>query len=115
MTDWPNSPSMRATDGSATLHLTLASLAGLPLASRRSAKKPALSPTPTVTDSGLTVTDTTGPGLGGGIESPLESAAAASPRGRPTPSCSLHAATPIVPAKRHNERMRSEEHTSELK
>src|SRR5690348_5270890 len=86
MTDCPNAPSMRATVESATLHFTLASLAGIPAASRRSAKKPALSPTLTVADSGETVTDATGPGLRPGIESPEESAAAASPRGRPTPS-----------------------------
>src|SRR5437016_3935221 len=93
MTDCPNSPSMRATVGSATLHLTLASLAGFPVASRRSAKNPALSPTATVADSGETVTDATGPGLGPGIESPEESTAATSPSGRPAPSCSLQAAT----------------------
>src|SRR5207302_1675689 len=82
MTDCPNSPSMRATVGSATLHLTLASLAGFPAASRRSAKNPALSPTTTVADSGETVTDATGPGLRPGIESPEESTAAArSPSG----------------------------------
>src|SRR3989454_3777853 len=93
MTDCPNSPSMRATVGSATLHLTLASLAGFPAASRRSAKNPALSPTTTVADSGETVTDATGPGLRPGIESPEESTAAASPSGRPAPCCSLQAAT----------------------
>src|SRR6266700_2241994 len=93
MTDCPNSPSMRATVGSATLHLTLASLAGFPAASRRSAKNPALSPMTTVADSGETVTDATGPGLRPGIESPEESTAAASPSGRPAPSCSLQAAT----------------------
>src|SRR6058998_2696090 len=93
MTDCPNSPSMRATVGSATLHLTLASLAGFPAASRRSAKNPALSRTTTVADSGETVTDATGPGLRPGIESPEESTAAASPSGRPAPSCSLQAAT----------------------
>src|SRR5207247_2151608 len=93
MTDCPNSPSMRATVGSATLHLTLASLAGFPAASRRSAKNPALSPTTTMADSGETVSDATGPGLRPGIESPEESTAAASPSGRPAPSCSLQAAT----------------------
>src|SRR5438552_18135274 len=98
MTDCPNAPSMRATVGSATLHFTLASLAGSPPASRRSAKKPALSPTATLSDGGETVTDATGPGLLPGIESPEESAAAASPSGRPAPSCSLHAATAIAPA-----------------
>src|SRR5438034_3016285 len=92
MTDCPNSPSMRATVGSATLHLTLA-LAGFPAASRRSAKNPALSPRATVADSGEIVTDATGPGLRPGIESPEESTAAASPSGRPAPSCSLQAAT----------------------
>src|SRR5436853_5504023 len=93
MTDCPNSPSMCATVGSATLHLTLASLAGVPAASRRSAKNPALSPTATVADSGETVSDATGPGLRPGIESPEESTAAASPSGRPAPSRSLQAAT----------------------
>src|SRR2546422_4485648 len=93
MTDCPNSPSMRATVGSATLHLTLASLAGIPAASRRSAKNPALSPTATVADSGKTVTDATGPGLRPGIESPDESTAAASPSGRLGPSRSEQAAT----------------------
>src|SRR2546425_1999331 len=93
MTDCPNSPSMRATVGSATLHLTLASLAGFPAASRRSAKNPALSPTATVADSSETVTDATGPGVRPGIESPEESTAAASPNGRPAPPCSLQAAT----------------------
>src|SRR5207247_4212752 len=44
-------------------------------------------------DSGETVTDATGPGLGPGIESPEESTAATSPSGRPAPSCSLQAAT----------------------
>src|SRR6266699_1549904 len=92
-TVWPKAPSMRATVGSATLHLTLASLAVFPAASRRSAKNPALSPTTTVADSGETVTDATGPGLRPGIESPEESTAAASPSGRPAPSCSLQAAT----------------------
>src|SRR5439155_1711103 len=99
MTDCPNSPSMLATVGSATLHFTLASLAGIPAASRRSAKKPALSPTATVAESGEIVSDATGPGLRPGIESPEESAAAASPSGRPAPSCSLQAATAsTVPA-----------------
>src|SRR5437867_10214201 len=93
MTDCPNSPSMRATVGSATLHLTLASLAGFPAASRRSAKNPALSRTTTVADSGETVTDATGPGLRPGIESPEESTAATSPSGRLAPSRSLQAAT----------------------
>src|SRR5438094_2649324 len=93
MTDCSNSPSMCATVGSATLHLTLASLAGVPAASRRSAKNPALSPTATVADSGETVSDATGPGLRPGIESREESTAAASPSGRPAPSRSLQAAT----------------------
>src|SRR5437667_719766 len=93
MTDCPSSPSLCATVGSATLHLTLASLAAVPAASRRSAKNPALSPTATVADSGETVTDATGPGLRPGIESPEESTAAASPSGRPAPSRSLQAAT----------------------
>src|SRR2546426_8259332 len=90
MIDCPNAPSMRARVGSATLHFTLASLAGFPSASRRSAKKSALSPTTTLADGGETVTDATGPGLGPGIESPEESAAAASPSGRLAPSRSLH-------------------------
>src|SRR6266571_2123761 len=51
------------------------------------------SPSMTVADSGETVTDATGPGLRPGIESPEESTAAASPSGRPAPSCSLQAAT----------------------
>src|SRR5437867_3540840 len=104
---WPNAPSIRATEESLTVHDTarpertfpLASrrvakkLALSPAASRRSAKNPALSPTTTVADSGETVTDATGPGLRPGIESPEESTAAASPSGRPAPSCSLQAAT----------------------
>src|SRR5882762_9876078 len=93
MTDCPKAPSMRATVGSATLHFTLASLAGLPAASRRSAKKPALSPTFTVADSGETVTEATGPGFRPGIESPEALPTAVSPSGRPAPSCSLQAAT----------------------
>src|SRR5881397_2007167 len=104
ITDCPNSPSMRATVGSATLHLTLASLAGFPAASRRSAKNPALSRTTTVADSGETVTDATGPGLGPGIESPEESTAATSPSGRLAPSRPLHAATAIAPATSRTER-----------
>src|SRR2546429_648752 len=100
-TVWPNAPSIRATEESLTVHDTarpermfpLASLAGVPAASRRSAKNPALSPTATVADSGETVSDATGPGLRPGIESPEESTAAASPSGRPAPSRSLQAAT----------------------
>jgi hypothetical protein len=94
MSDCPNSPSMRATLGSATLHFTLASRAGFPAASRRSAKNPTLSPTATVADSGETVTDATGPGRRPGIESVDESPDA--PRvgisQRLGPSWSLHAA-----------------------
>src|SRR3989449_904977 len=90
---WPNAPSIRATEESFTVHDTARPERMFPLASRRSAKKPALSPTATVADSGETVTDATGPGLGPGIESPEESTAATSPSGRPAPSCSLQAAT----------------------
>src|SRR5882672_2582859 len=104
--DCPNSPSMRATVGSATRHVTLASLAGFPAASRRSAKNPTLSPAATLTESGDTDTDATGPGLRPGMESPEESAAVASPSGRLAPSCSLHAASTIVPATSHTEKMR---------
>src|SRR5690242_20301188 len=92
MTDCPNAPSMRATVGPATLHFTLASLAGIPAASRRSAKKPALSPTATDADSGETVTGATGPGFRPGVESVEESLAVTSPSGRLAPSRSLHAA-----------------------
>src|SRR5205809_256676 len=90
---WPNAPSIRATEESFTVHDTARPERMFPLASRRAAKKLALSPTATVADSGETVTDATGPGLGPGIESPEESTAATSPSGRPAPSCSLQAAT----------------------
>src|SRR5436189_2841 len=90
---WPNAPSIRATEESFTVHDTARPERMFPLASRRVAKKPALSPAATVADSGETVTDATGPGLGPGIESPEESTAATSPSGRPAPSCSLQAAT----------------------
>src|SRR6266571_5124187 len=92
-TVWPKAPSIRATEESLTVHDTARPERMFPLASRRSAKNPALSPTTTVADSGETVTDATGPGLRPGIESPEESTAAKSPSGRPAPSCSLQAAT----------------------
>src|SRR2546425_489413 len=93
ITVWPNAPSIRATEESLTVHDTVRPERTFPLASRRVAKKLALSPTTTVADSGETVTDATGPGLRPGIESPEESTAAASPSGRPAPCCSLQAAT----------------------
>src|SRR5437016_4647122 len=93
MTVCPKAPSMRATDESLTVQDTARPERGFPAASRRSAEKPALSPTATVAESGEIVSDATGPGLRPGIESPEESAAAASPSGRPAPSCSLQAAT----------------------
>src|SRR5437870_1128868 len=93
ITVWPNAPSIRATEESLTVHDTVRPERTFPLASRRVAKKLALSPPPTVADSGETVTDATGPGLRPGIESPEESTAAARPSGRPAPCCSLQAAT----------------------
>src|SRR5437867_2030942 len=90
---WPNAPSIRATEESFTVHDTARPERMFPLASRRVAKKLALSPAATVSDSGETVTDATGPGLRPGIVSPEESTAAASPSGRPALSCSLQAAT----------------------
>src|SRR5436309_2110371 len=90
---WPNAPSIRATEESLTVHDTARPERTFPLASRRVAKKLALSPAATVSDSGEPVTEATGPGLRPGIESPEESTAAASPSGRPAPSCSLQAAT----------------------
>src|SRR3989440_590982 len=93
ITVWPNAPSIRATEESLTVHDTVRPERTFPLASRRVAKKLALSPAATVSPSGETVTDATGPGLRPGIESPEESTAAASPSGRPAPCCSLQAAT----------------------
>src|SRR2546423_11222347 len=98
MTDWPNSPSMRATVGSATLHFTCASLMRFPWASRSVAKKPALSRTATVSPDGATVTDATGPGLPGGVESTDESPASVRDRGRFGPVSSLQAAAVIAAA-----------------
>src|SRR5205807_1051239 len=92
-TVWPNAPSIRATEESLTVHDTARPERMFPLASRRVAKKLALSPAATVADAGETVSDATGPGLRPGIESPEESTAAASPSGRPAPSRSLQAAT----------------------
>src|ERR1051325_8083507 len=76
MSDCPNCASILATLGSATLHFTCPSLMKFPWASCRVAKKPALSPTATVSDDGVTVTDATGPGLPPGVESADESAVA---------------------------------------
>src|SRR5437764_14490354 len=98
--DWPNSPSMRATVGSATLHFTCASLMRFPWASRSVAKKPALSWTATVSPGGVTVTDATGPGLPGGVESTDESPASAEDSGRFGPVSSLQAAAVIAAAAR---------------
>src|SRR5437879_5190076 len=105
-TVWPKAPSMRATEESLTVHDTDRPERMLPLASRRSAKKPALSPTATVADSGETVTDATGPGFRSGIESVEESFAVTSPSGRFAPSRSLHAAITTPPATSSAERMR---------
>src|SRR6266581_3328665 len=100
MSDCPNSPSILATLGSATIHFTCPSLMRFPWASRSVAKKPTLSPTGTVSDGGVTVTDATGPGLPPGVESADESAVA--PRfgisRRLGPSWSLHAAAAIAAA-----------------
>src|ERR1051326_1355105 len=107
MSDCPNCPSMLATLGSATLHFTCPSLMKLPWASCRVAKKPALSPTATVSDGGVTVTDATGPGLPPGVESADESAVAPrfGIRRRLGPSWSLHAAAAIAAAATPQARM----------
>src|SRR5256884_1655085 len=90
--DWPDSRSMRATVGSATLHFTRESLMTFPWASRKVAKNPALSRTATVSPDGVTVTDATGPGLPGGVESTDESPASVGDRRRFGPVSSLQAA-----------------------
>src|SRR2546429_4915064 len=96
--DWPNSPSMRATVVSATLHFTCESLMTFPGASRRVAKTPALSRTATGSPDGGTVTDATGPGLLGGVESTDESPASVGDRRRFGPDSSLQAAAVIATA-----------------
>src|SRR5256885_14057073 len=89
---------MRATVGSATLHFTCESLMAFPWASCRMAKNPALSRTATVSPDGVTVTDATGPGLPGGVESTDESPASVGDRGRFGPVSSLQAAAVIATA-----------------
>src|ERR1051325_636975 len=107
MSDCPNCASILATLGSATLHFTCPSLMKFPWASCRVAKKPALSPTATVSDDGVTVTDATGPGLPPGVESADESAVA--PRFGISrllgPTWSLHAAAAIAAAATPQARM----------
>src|SRR5256885_11460652 len=83
---------MRARVGSATLHSTCESLMTSPWASRRVAKTPVLSRTATVSPDGVTVTDATGPGLPGGVESTDESPASVGDRRRFGPVSSLQAA-----------------------
>src|SRR6184192_4361388 len=89
---------MRATVESATLHFTCESLMTFPWASRRVAKNPALSRTATVSPDGVTVTDATGPGLPGGVESTDESPASVGDRRRFGPVSSLQAAAVIATA-----------------
>src|SRR5438309_10349398 len=89
---------MRATVGSATLHFTCESLMTFPWTSRRVAKNPALSRTATVSPDGVTVTDATGPGLPGGVESTDESPARVRDSGRFGPVSSLQAAAVIATA-----------------
>src|SRR2546430_2869656 len=89
---------MRATVESATLHFTCESLMTFPWASRRVAKNPALSRTATVSPDGVTVTDATGPGLPGGVESTDESPARVRDSGRFGPGSSLQAAAVIPTA-----------------
>src|SRR5438034_8434473 len=111
ITVWPNAPSIRATEESLTVHDTVRPERTFPLASRRVAKKLALSPAATVSADGVTSTVATESpgGGGGGNESTTSSAVPLFPW--------LLAVTVVLPrrrARRMTDCPRSEEHTSEL-
>src|SRR2546422_1015798 len=97
-TVWPNAPSIRATEESLTVHDTARPERMFPLASRRVAKKLALSPAATVSADGVTSTVATeSPGGGGGGNQSTTSSA-----------------VPLFPWLLAVTVVRSEEHTSEL-
>src|SRR5207249_6380672 len=97
-TVWPNAPSIRATEESLTVHDTARPERMFPLASRRVAKKLALSPAATVSADGVTSTVATeSPGGGGGGNESTTSSA-----------------VPLFPWLLAVTVVRSEEHTSEL-